>query len=445
MTDFEAILESISDGVFTVDENWRISSFNRAAEEITGVSREEAIGRPCSEVLRSSLCGRECALRKTLENGQPVIGKNCYFIDIEGEQIPISLSTAVFKNSKGEIIGGAETFRDLSELEALKKQMPAADYRAGDLSSRSPAMQPVLNMVEMVAPTDSTVLIYGETGTGKELTARAVHDLSERRDEPFVAINCAALPENLLESTLFGHKKGAFTGAMEDHEGVFARTGKGSLFLDEIGDISLALQVRLLRVLQEGEYEPVGSNRTVKTEARIIAATHRNLRERIAEGQFREDLYYRLNVVSVDLPPLRERKEDIPSLVTLFILRFNSRHQKNIQDISSETLSCLLNYSWPGNIRELENVMERACILCREEFISPSCLPVEITGPDPGSPAALQGGDSPQDSLTQSREEAEILRIRSALEKTGNNKQAAADLLGIHKTTLFRKLKKYNI
>ncbi len=440
--DYEAILDSISDGVFTVDRNWNISSFNRAAEEITGVSREEALGRPCSEVLRSSLCGSECALRKTLDGGKPVINKHCYLIDVYGEKVPISLSTAVFHNRNGEVIGGAETFRDLSELEVLKKDLTGPRYSAGNLKSRSPSMQQVLHLTEMVSPTDSTVLIYGETGTGKEVTARSVHELSPRRDEPFVAINCAALPENLLESVLFGHKKGAFTGAMEDRPGVFDRTGKGTLFLDEIGDISPALQVRLLRVLQEHEYEAVGSNRTKKTEARIIAATHRNLKERIEKGLFREDLYYRLNVVSIELPPLRKRIEDLPDLADLFIRRFNSLHNKDVLGLTPDALDRLLSYSWPGNIRELENMMERACILCAEEYIGLSCLPRD-TGEE--KKTASPSDDPGALPLAGSREEMEIREIRGALEKTRYNKQAAADLLGIHKTTLFRKLKKYNI
>ncbi|OQY33453.1 MAG: Fis family transcriptional regulator [Spirochaetaceae bacterium 4572_59] len=440
--DYEAILESISDGVFTVDKEWRISSFNRAAEEITGVSREEALGRPCSEVLRSSLCGNQCALRKTLKDGRALVNKKCYIINSEGGQIPISLSTAVFRDREGKIMGGAETFRDLSELESLKKyQLP--DTQGNKLlSSKSPSMQQVLYLIEMVSPTDSTVIIYGETGTGKEVSARTVHDLSPRREEPFVAVNCAALPENLLESVLFGHIKGAFTGAVEDQQGVFARTGRGTLFLDEIGDISPALQLRLLRVLQEREYEPLGSSRTIKTEARIIAATHRNLKDRIAEGMFREDLYYRLNVVSINLPPLRERKEDLHDLTVLFIQRYNSLHNREILGIEADVHTLLRDYDWPGNIRELENVIERACILCRGPLIEKNCLPPEISGFNPLMRKEAKEG---KNDLMSSREEAEIQEIRSALNQTANNKQAAADLLGIHKTTLFRKLKKYKI
>ena len=237
-------------------------------------------------------------------------------------------------------------------------------------------------------------------------------------------------------------KRGAFTGAMEDRPGVFDRTGKGTLFLDEIGDISPALQVRLLRVLQEHEYEAVGSNRTRKSEARIIAATHRNLKDQIAKGLFREDLYYRLNVVSIELPPLRKRVEDIPDLADLFIRRFNLLHNKDILGLKPDALDRLLSYSWPGNIRELENMMERACILCAEEFIGLSCLPRDAGEENKADSRSDDPGSFP---LAGSREELEIREIRGALEKTRYNKQAAADLLGIHKTTLFRKLKKYNL
>ncbi len=438
MDDYKAILESISDGVFTVDSEWRITSFNRAAEEITGVDRNDAIGRPCSEVLRSSLCGSQCALRKTLSHGEPIIDKRCYFIDQDGFQVPISLSTAIFRNGEGKIIGGAETFRDLSR-EHSQEPSPGDSGLQALPGSISPAMEKVFHILNMVADTDSTVLILGETGTGKELTARSIHNMSDRKNEPFLAVNCAALPETLLESILFGHVKGAFTGAVQDKPGIFSRTGKGTLFLDEIGDISPALQVRLLRVLQEQEYEPVGSSTTEKTEARILAATHRDLKKLIAEGKFREDLYYRLNVVSLTLPPLRERTEDLPLLVDQFINRFNSRHNRDVDSIDEEALDLLMEYSWPGNIRELENVIERACLLCSSRTIGTECLPSEIAG------SRTTATKRTRNRLQDDMEAVEIRKIRAALEKTGNNKKAAAEILGIHKATLFRKMKKYRI
>jgi len=267
--DENPILESISDGVFSVDHDWKITSFNRAAETITGVKRSDALGSYCSEVFRSSLCGEQCALRETLKTGKPIIDKGCYFINSKGRKVPVSLSTAVLKDNQGNIIGGAETFRDLSEIEVLKKQLVNQSH-SHSLFSHSDAMKPVKAMVDAVAETSATVLIIGETGTGKEVTAKALHHSSEQRQRPFIGVNCAALPENLLESMLFGHVKGAFTGAHSNNQGYFARAADGTLFLDEIGDISPALQVRLLRVLQEREFEAVGSQVTQKIDSRYF-------------------------------------------------------------------------------------------------------------------------------------------------------------------------------
>lgn len=283
----EAILESISDGVFTVDNDWRITSFNRAAEQITGVTRNEALQQRCYEVFKSSMCEGNCPLRHTLVNNQPIINRAGYFINSAGERVAVSVSTAVLKDAEGRVIGGAETFRDLSEVEALRSALnnPA---QAGRMISHSPAMQPVISLVPDVATSNSTVLIQGETGTGKELLAKTIHELSPRASAPFVAVNCGALPDNLLESELFGYKKGAFTGATQDKPGRFALAGNGTLFLDEIGEISPALQVRLLRVLQEQCFEPLGSTKPEQCHARIIAATHRDLSELVAEGRFRQ-------------------------------------------------------------------------------------------------------------------------------------------------------------
>lgn len=433
--DYKAILDSISDGVFTVDRDWKITSFNNAAEFITGIRSSDAIGSYCSEVFRSSLCGEKCALQKTLKEGKPIINKSCYFINYQGEKIPITLSTAVLKNASGQIIGGAETFRDMSEIEALKEQLNSISS-CYNLNSSSPIMQKVYELIKVVAPTDSTVLINGATGTGKEVAARTIHEKSDRRREPFVAVNCAALPENLLESALFGHKRGAFTGAIENKKGLFSRAGKGTLFLDEIGDISEALQIRLLRVLQEHEYEPLGSTKPLRTEARIITATNKNLKQLIENGTFRQDLYYRLNVINIDLPLLRERVEDIIRFAELFMERFNKKHRKHISGINKEALSILLHYSWPGNIRELENTIERACIVCNETQITIKCFSDEIMTNVPERKT--------EQMLMISKQNTEKDIIVKTLEQT-NNKLAAAKKLGIHKTTLFRKIKKYGI
>ena len=436
-TPTDAILESISDGVFTVDEAWCISSFNRAAEAITGVSRKDAIGRLCAEVFRSSMCGPDCALRQTLETGQPVIGRTGYIIDAEGRRIPVSISTAVLRDADGRVIGGAETFRDLSEIEALRKELEGRS-RIGDMVSRSPLMQRVFEALPAIAASPSTVLILGETGTGKDLVARTIHDLSPRREAPFVAVNCGALPETLLESELFGYKAGAFTGAVKDKPGRFALAGRGTLFLDEIGEISPALQVRLLRVLQERVYEPLGSTRPETTPARIIVATHRDLAQQMRKGAFREDLYYRINVVRVELPPLRRRLEDIALLVDQFVDRLNRLQDKAMQGITAEALSLLMAHRWPGNVRELENAVERAFIMCSDDRIDVAHLPEELRT---GAPFQKAAGSTFKEAHAMLDAQA----IRNALAEHHNNRAAAARALGVHKTTLFRRIKKLGI
>ncbi len=432
----EAILESISDGVFTVDLDWRVTSFNRAAETITGVSRQEAIGRRCSEVFRSSLCGAACALQQTMRTGKPVIGRSAYIVDADGERLPISISTALFRDSDGRVIGGAETFRDLSEVEALRQEL-AGKWRAGDLPSRSALMQRIFEVRPAIAASPSTVLLCGETGTGKELVARTLHELSPRNQGPFVGVNCGALPDTLLESELFGYKAGAFTGATKDKPGRFALAKGGTILLDEIGEISPALQVRLLRVLQEKAYEPLGSTRTEIADARVIVATNRDLAEMVRQKRFREDLYYRVNVVRVELPPLRRRKEDIPLLVDLFVVRFNRVQQKNVCGVTPEALSLLMAHDWPGNIRELENVIERAFILCGDGQIGLAHLPEELT--------ARGAGSSGEVDVRSVHDILDARAICAALEGNDFNREAAARALGIHKTTLFRRMKRLGI
>lgn len=427
-----AILESISDGVFTVDQAWRITSFNRAAEEITGIPREETVGRLCSEVFKSSMCEQECPLRKTLRDRNPIINKSGYIIDSNGTRIPISVSTAVLCDADGTILGGAETFRDLSEVVALRKKLQNSS-RAGDLVSHSPTMRPVLEMVSALAASSTTVLVQGETGTGKELLARAIHGMGSRASKPFVAVNCGALPDTLLESELFGYKKGAFTGAHQDKAGRFALAQGGTLFLDEIGEISPALQVRLLRVLQENIYEPLGSTHSEKSSARIIVATHRDLATMVKNGELRQDLYYRINVISLEIPPLRKRKEDIPLLAEHFVDHFNSIQHKNVSGFTPGAFSLLMAHDWPGNVRELENVVERAFVLCGSELIGQEHLPVELTGVNP---AQVNSGS--MEAVLRNAVEHGIL---SALKKNSFNRAAAARELGIHKTTLYRKMK----
>ncbi len=445
----DAILESISDGVFTVDLNWRITSFNRAAEQITGVKREEAIGRHCSEVFRSSMCQDDCALKHSIKTGRQVVGKSCYIITADGERIPISVSTAIMRDATGKVVGGAETFRDLSEVEALREEL-AGHYRVGELTSHSPLMQRVFEVLPAIAASPSTVLILGETGTGKELVARTIHSLSPRSRGPFIAVNCGALPDTLLESELFGYKAGAFTGATRDKPGRFALARGGAILLDEIGEMSPALQVKLLRVLQERTFEPLGSTRSETTDARVMVATNKDLAALVRQGSFRDDLYYRVNVVRIELPPLRRRKEDIPLLAEQFVKRFNRIQGKSISGVSAEALSLLMAHDWPGNVRELENVIERAFVLCNSGQISIEHLPVELTARVRGLPPLSSDENGGCTRLAgvgirKARELLEAETIRKALDKAGGNRSAAAKELGIHKTTLFRKLKQLSI
>ncbi len=437
-TGAESILESISDGVFTVDADWHITSFNRAAEAITGIRRRDAIGKMCSDVFRSGMCESDCALRHTVKTGKPVINKSAFIVDAQGRRMPISVSTAILRDARGRIVGGAETFRDLSLVEELRKELEGR-VQAGDLVSRSASMRRILDLLPQIAPSEATVLIHGETGTGKELLARAIHNLSPRKSKPFIPVNCGALPDTLLESELFGYVKGAFTGAVKDKPGRFARAEGGTMFLDEIGDISPAMQVRLLRVLQERTYEPLGATRTRQADVRVIAATHRDLAAMIRDGTFREDLFYRLNVVKLDLPPLRKRQEDIPLLVEHFIGRFNRRQGKSVAGASPEVIALLMAHDYPGNVRELENIIERAFVLCGTGTIERVHLPPELAG-RMAAPAVTAG-----DTIVTQTRAAEAHAIRMALERCGYNREAAARALGLHKSTLFRKVKALGI
>ncbi len=427
------ILDSIADGVFTVDREWRISSFNRAAEEITGILKEEAVGQRCCDVFHASICETNCALRETFETGRSVVNRAIYVIDADGERVPISISTAVLKDKNGNTIGGVETFRDLSAIEELRRELEKK-YSFNDIVSKSDKMLQLFKILPSIAQSDSTVLIEGESGTGKELVARALHDLSHRKDGPIVAVNCGALPDTLLESELFGYKAGAFTDARKDKPGRFAMADAGTIFLDEIADISPALQVRLLRVIQERTYEPLGATESVPADIRVVVATNRDLEKLVRKGEFRQDLYYRINVVRIMLPPLRERKEDIPLLIDHFIRRFNNLKKKHISDISPDALAVLMGYDYPGNIRELENIIEHAFVLCQGTVISIDNLPENVR-PKEVKPVA---------ELT-SIDDLEAVFITRVLRRNNFSRKKTAEELGMHKTTLWRKMKKLGI
>jgi len=434
----DIILESISDGVFTVDHEWRITSFNRAAEEITGVPRHEAIGRFCWEVFRSNMCEGDCALRRTMKEGRSFVSSSTYIITSARKRIPISVSTAPLRNEAGEILGGVETFRDNTVVEELRREL-SGTFRQGDMISRSSLMQRIFTVLPQIAESDSTVLIEGETGTGKELMAKCLHQLSTRREKPFVAINCGALPDTLLESELFGYKAGAFTSAVRDKPGYFAVAEGGTILLDEIGETSPAFQVKLLRVLEEREFQPLGSVARKRANVRILAATNRDLEALVEQGSFRRDLYYRINIVRLTLPPLRQRKEDIPLLVERFVDKMNRLRGKAVSGLEPAALERLMTHEYPGNIRELENIIEHAFILCSQGRIGLHHLPASLGTQGATTDAALPLSIRARHQVT----EAEM--IRDALVRNGYNRLAAARDLGMHKSTLFRKLKKLNL
>ncbi len=435
------ILDSIADGVFTVNLEWKITSFNRAAEEITGIKKNEAIGRYCWEVFRASICEQGCLLRKSIETGYPFVNQSIFIVNSEGERIPVSISTALLKDNKGKIIGGVETFRDLSEVEELRKQL-ADKHTFHDIISKNKEMKRLFGMLELIAESDATVLIEGESGTGKELFAKAIHSVSNRRKGPLITINCSSIPDTLLESELFGYKAGAFTDAKKDKPGRLALAEGGTLFIDEIGDVSQLLQAKLLRVLQDKVYEPLGSTSSLKANVRIVAATNKNLEKLVKNGAFRDDLYYRVNVVKLLLPPLRKRKEDIPLLAEHFIRKFNRLNDRKIQGISPEALSILMSHDFPGNIRELENIIEYASLVCKKIVLGIEHLPEYLRQQSDntriGLPRAL-----PQKEF--SFHDIERNFIFEALRENNWNRSVTAAKLGIHPTTLWRKIKRLKL
>ncbi|MCF6186270.1 MAG: PAS domain-containing protein [Desulfobulbaceae bacterium] len=426
------ILDSVADGVFTVDKNFFFTSFNKAAERITGYTSEEILGKTCRDVFHTKICASGCPLAKAIKTQSKITVSKQILHGKNGKKIPVNVSATALMDESGNIIGGVETFKDLTEVTKLRRQLSEESKKTG-IISRSPKMQKILSVLPEFAKSESTILILGESGTGKELIAQIIHKLSPRKDKPFVAVNSGALPDTLLESELFGYKAGAFTDARKDRKGRFATAEGGSLFLDEIGDISQAMQVKLLRVIQARMYEPLGSNKPIKTDVRIITATNRKLGQMVKDKEFREDLYYRLNVVKIELPPLRERMEDLPILTDHFIQRFNRLRNKEIKGISEEALAILKRYDFPGNIRELENIIEYTFVMCRDDMIYPRHLPEDFIDKDEPNPALKP--------VTLA--EVEKQAILDTLKRNEFKKMKTCRELGISKDTLRRKLKAY--
>jgi len=435
---FKVILNSIADGVFTVNNDRIITSFNRAAEKITGIPASQAIGKHCQDVFHSDIC-ENCLIQETIETGLEAIDRPVNIINSQGEKIPISISTAVLRDENDKVLGAAETFRDLSPIEHLRKEL-SRNYSLEDIISKNPEMHKLFAILPDIAESESTVLIQGPSGSGKELFARAIHNLSPRNKANNVIINCGTLPAQLFESELFGYVKGAFTDAKKDKKGKLAAAEGGTVFFDEIGELPLSTQVKLLRLLQEREYEPLGSNTPVKANIRIVAATNKDLKKLVAQAKFRDDIYFRLAVVKFELPPLKNRREDIPYLVDHFIKRFNARTGKKIISVSPEVMNILMRHDFPGNIRELENLIEHGFVLCRSSIIQKEHLPGEIlhssgenilTSPNLTSPVT--------DSIN------EQARIIMALRDNNGSISETAREMGIHRTTLWRKIRRHNI
>jgi len=424
------LLDTVQEGVFVVDKTHRITFFNHAAEEITGTTRKHAIGRYCWEVLRAECCGNDCPLRKTFTTGEMFSERPVSIVNAKGIRKMVSISTTVLRDSDGLISEAIETIRDISSEDG-RLHSRLSTYRQHNIITINPELQKTIEALPMIAESCSTVLLQGESGTGKGLVAAAIHGLSARKDKPFITVNCGALPDNLLESELFGYKAGAFTDAKKDKPGRFAQADGGVLFLDEIGDTSSAMQVKLQRAIQEKVYEPLGSTQSMYADVRIIAASNKNLPDMVEKALFRRDLFYRLNVISIALPPLRERREDIPLLVDYFVDRYNKLQKKRVRGVDEEAMARLMAHDYPGNIRELENLIERAFVLCHRGYIQPRHLPQNLCGE-----IIEPTGDSGERSLRG----IEAAFITNALKRNNWDRQKTAKQLGMHRSSLYRKM-----
>lgn len=434
----DAIFNSNIEGTYTIDEDWNITSFNTSAEKITGYSKEEAVGKKCWEIFKSNVCRNGCHMEQTMELGKSTIGNELEIINKNGEKIAIRVNSGILLDNENRKIGAVETFIDLSEIVNLTAHL-TEKFRFQNIIGRNREMEKIYSILENVSQADSTVLITGESGTGKELAARAIHLNSSRRAGPFVAINCSAFVESLIESELFGYEKGAFTGAVKTKIGKFEIAKGGTLFLDEIGDLSGAVQTKLLRVIETREYERVGGNDILKLDARIIVATNKNLNEEIKSGKFREDLFYRINVINIHLPPLRERLDDLPLLVNSFINKYNQIFNKNIKHFSTAAYDKLLHYDYRGNIRELENIVEHCFILCDSDIIEPEHLPERIRRFE--KPVTNENNINSREVFKEKEKEI----IINLLRKNNSNRSKTAEELGINPSTLWRKMKKLGI
>jgi PAS domain S-box-containing protein len=432
------ILDNLDVGIFTVNRGGLINFFNRAAETISGYDRHEVLGQSCAMIFSGERSPDVCLLKESIASGETRSSHQGRMTDRDGVTIPIRANYMALRNEKNVIVGGLATFHDMTLAQQLNRAI-SNRYTFHDMIGKDPAMRKIFEMVTVVAPSDATVLVEGPTGTGKDLLAKVIHSSSPRAAEPLVKVNCAAIPENLIESEIFGYVKGAFTGADRDKPGRFSDAEGGTIFLDEIGDLPLSLQAKLLRVLEDREFYPLGSRRTRKVDVRIISATNRQLKNLVDQGLFREDLFYRLNVMRIELPPLRQRRGDLPLLIRHIARNLCAARAAAPPAISKTAMQILLNYDYPGNVRELENILEHALIICREAMVQPDHLPdyVRQVQQTTAASKSLAG-----EAESPSREHRRIL---AALEKCNGHRCNAARELGMERTTLWRKMKKYGI
>lgn len=432
------ILESIGEGVFTVSKDFKINFFNKAAEKITGFKREEVLGKFCKHVFRSKLCFTDCPIAIALKTNKTIYDFESSIHTSDGNSKPIKLNSAVLYNENTEPVGGIISFRDNSELDALKKTLQRETQFHGIIGHSKPMLE-IFELIREIADSDAPVFIHGESGTGKEMIANAVQETSARSKEAFIKVNCSVLPHNLLASELFGHVKGAFTDAIKDRVGRFEAADRGTIFLDEVAEMPLQMQLQLLRVLQEGSFERVGESITRTVDVRVISATNVNIKQALSKGTIREDLFYRLSVIPIEVPPLRQRMEDLVPLVQHFLNKFTLLYKKEISDIDDKSLDLLLKYNWPGNIRELENVIEYAFVRTNNSnLIESTKLPANIKE-QTQKPFGLAEKHSFAD---QGSEAAKLIAV---LEKYHWNKSKAAEELGLGRTTLWRKMKRYRL
>ncbi len=447
--DLEAILDSLAEGIVTLDDQRRILGINRAACEILGVEKGQALDANCCDLMGKQLCESAAAVRDSILHGRPLRDFQAPVQTRSGRKKVLEFQTNTLRGPRDHPRGSVLVLRDVTELATLKEDL-ARRYRLHNIVGKSKPMQEVFRLIEEVADAEATVLVEGESGTGKELVARAIHHLSPRANGPLVAVNCSALAEGVLESELFGHVAGAFTGALGDKRGRFEAAAGGTIFLDEIGDLSAALQVKLLRVLQERTIERVGEETPIPVDIRVIAATHRPLADMVAQKRFRQDLYYRLRVVPIALPPLRQRRDDLPLLAQHFVERFREETGRPIEALSPEALAFILDYPWPGNVRELENAVEYAFVKARRGLIGPGHLPPEIRQfalgdhrpAAPTEPGPTESGPRP---ARAQRPVAGVAAVREALEATGWNVARAARRLRVSRTTLYKRISELGI